>query len=395
MSGGAQPPTGRMSGRPPAGPVTDDDRHWLRVRDRLNNRRPELTRMACALYPEVGKLGASRLLVRPEWLPGRPFPLDRVELDWRDVPPEPATGAPDPVAAAPRGRAGGPDRTRSYATMIELLERPRIFDDRPSYRLLSVRPTADAVKLEFTAARYFDAVDVGEACAHELAEATLDSPVSALDAVALPLRSRVGDPTVVAARPALLGVSVLTIRVDGGTGAASFLLHQRDARKVTTGGGQQHVLPVGLFQPPPGRPAVPDADFDLWRLMSREYAEELLGHPEQASPDDPANAFHDALATARAAGRCRPFYLGLGVDPLMLATDALTAVVFDGETFDSLFGRLREVNAEGTLARHGSQVWFPFTADGVRAVAHAPRSQPACAATLILAWQGREILDVG
>jgi hypothetical protein len=164
---------------------------------------------------------------------------------------------------------------------------------------------------------------------------------------------------------------------------------------VATGGGQYHVVPVGLFQPPPGQPAAPDGSFDIWRLMAREFAEELLGYPDELVFDERAAAFHAALDAARATGRCRAYYLGLGVDPLTLATDIMTVVVFDGATFDELFGSLAKVNGEGSLVRHGSDVWFPFDESDVRRMADAPQSQPACAATLTLAWQGRETLGIG
>jgi hypothetical protein len=391
--------SGRDHRHPPATALQTDQERWLAARRRLNLHRGELTRMAAALYPDVPRVSSVPLLTRPDWVPERPIPLDAVSLRWRDIEQiERADGEPSRYAGASQGVCAlRTDSTRfaSYAETMQVLSKPRVFADLPSYRLLAAHPAADTMSLEFTTGRYFDAINVGEACAHELAMATMDSAGAVPDRDSLALRTQVGDPTHLARRPALLGVSVLTVRLDDHTGKATFLMHLRDAGKVATGGGQCHVVPVGLFQPPPGRPSAPDSCFDIWRLMVREFAEELLGHPDESPLDERAAAFHAALDAARATGRCRPYYLGLGVDPLMLATDILTVVLFDGSTFDELFGGLTGVNGEGALVRHGSDVWFPFNESQVRRMSNSAQTQPAGAATLILTWKGREALAIG
>ncbi|MGI5152962.1 hypothetical protein ACQEVC_42375 [Plantactinospora sp. CA-294935] len=371
-------------------PAEQSHRRWRQVRRHLNGHRGDLTRLAATLYPGLPTVGTSGLLTRPGWVPEAPIPLDRVALRWRDAPaPGTRAGALEEASRGVRALQTAQERFGSYTMTMQALDPPRLFDDRPSYRLLAVLPADGAMTLEFTAGSYFAAVDIGEACAHELADANLHGGDS------LSLRTHVGDPTLVAQRPALLGVSVLTIRLDTVTGEATFLLHLRDAEHVTTGGGQHHVIPVGLFQPPAGRPAVADHDFDLWQLITREYAEELLGHPEQTAPDNRTAAFRDAMDAARDGGRARAYCLGLGVDPLMLATDLLAVVVFESRTFDELFGGLTETNGEGTLARHGSGVWFPLNATEVGRRAGESKTQPAGAAALALAWQGRETIGVG
>jgi hypothetical protein len=55
------------------------------------------------------------------------------------------------------------------------------------------------------------------------------------------------------------------------------------------------------------------------------------------------------LTSARDAGSLRVLCFGLGIDPLGLGIDILTAIVIDSEVFDDIFGDLVQVNAEGQI----------------------------------------------
>ncbi len=79
--------------------------------------------------------------------------------------------------------------------------------------------------------------------------------------------------------------------------------------------------------------------------------------------------------------------LGLGVDPLSLATDLLTAVAFDAPVFDDLFGAVVDRNDEGRVL-----AGVPFTAEAVRRLAGREPMQAAGAALLRLAWRHRRVL---
>ncbi len=63
--------------------------------------------------------------------------------------------------------------------------------------------------------------------------------------------------------------------------------------------------------------------------------------------------FATALARSLSEGQVRADALGLGVDPLTLATDLIVTVAFDAPIFDHLFARLVDTNSEGQL------VWAP------------------------------------
>ncbi|MFA1551952.1 hypothetical protein [Actinomadura chokoriensis] len=338
-----------------------DERGWRDGRAALNGGRARLGEVASALYPDVPRVAATPLLCREGWVPDAPVPLSGVRLDWDDRPVPPA------VADPPDGLPGG---HRTYAEAMAALAPPKLLEDRPSYRLLDAAlPT-----LRFGPARYFDGVNVGESVAHELAAGT----------DGLPLRTRIGDPCDLTRRPALCAITTVTVTTSG-----SYVLHWRDPAKVAHAGGLHQVMPVGVFQPLGGEAGSAGAaprspDFDLWRCMVREYAEELLGMDENYGAGFVQDEwpFHQAMTTARDEGLLRAHFLGLGVDPLTFALDLLTVVVVERDLFGDLFGALVAVNDEGTVSM------APF--DGT-----VPRPmQPAGAAALALAWRHREALGL-
>lgn len=342
------------------------DDEWLRVHRRLQRHRYELGVAACDLYPQVDRVAGTPLLTRPEWLPMNPAPLHDVALQLDDA----AGDAPEPT----------------HSAEIARLAPPAVFENRPTYRLhdavLNDRP-----HLRFVLGHYFDAIDTGGAVAHEFAAAHLawtnGAPVQPGGTNGAFVqrgerRDAIGDPTDLARRPVNVAISAVVIRLDRGAGEARFLAHRRDPERVAHAGGLLQVVPVGVFQPVSADTG--EHDFSLWRCLQRELAEELLGEQETSGPVD-----YDAwpFERERLAGRMRPFVLGMGVDPLTLATDLLCAVVVDAPVFDRVFAGLVSENAEGWVSSH------PFTADVVEQFVHRERIQAAGAAVLALAWGHR------
>ncbi|WP_157431957.1 hypothetical protein [Actinomadura hibisca] len=236
-----------------------------------------------------------------------------------------------------------------------------MFENRPAYRLLDAQLT-NTPMLCFGPAHYFDAVNVGEAAAHELATG------------GKALRNRVGDPRDLNRRPALMAITTLTV-----TRSGSYVLHWRDPAKVAHAGGLHQVMPVGVFQP------VHDAqrDLDLWWNITREYGEEFLGTREDYQhPDRKFTTFRAHFEDARKQNNIQPYCLGLGVDPLTFAVDLLTVTVIEDATFHDLFSGLVRENDEGTvsLARFDGTLPRPV--------------QPAGAAALRLAWRHRARLGI-
>jgi hypothetical protein len=377
--------------------VTDPG-EWRLVRAYLQEHRHELSASAAARYPAADRAEGTPLLTTPAWLPAAPLPLDAVQLSQlTPVTAGPGRATPDPaawdsaLAAVLPDRADGPPYRR-YSAAVADLAAPAIFEDRRTYRLAGAElagagSAGPRGSLSFEPGTFFQGYDVGAAVAHEHAAAVLG--VLARE----DLRALVGDPRDLARRPANMAISTLTLRADGAT--ATFPLHWRDPAKVGHAGGLYQVVPVGIFQAAEDGPASQAQDFDLWRGMIREFAEELLGTSEDYGPagtavDYRAWPFARQLNGARDGGAVRPWVLGLGIDPLTLATDLLTAVVIDAPVFDELFGAMVSSNAEGRI-RPG----LAFTAETVGRLTTREPMQAAGAALLRLAWRHRAFLLPG
>ena len=375
-----------------------------------------LAALAAGLYPDLPRVAGTDLLCWPGWLPPAPLDLADVALDWVSAPPLPAADATGSAVAHVLPRSGTGQAYPTYAAAIGALDRPALFENRVCYRLLDADlrspATAGRAGLRFGPARYFDAVNLGAAVAHELAarvfpgRSTFPGPGAFPDPRAaaepptladLPLRASVADPCALQRRSAITAVTTLTLR-RAPDGTASFLLHWRDPARVNHAGGLYQVMPAGIFQPVSAAPAAWRHDFSLWRCMTREFSEELLGgseeYPTRGGRLDYGNwAFHRELAAAREAGTLRVCCLGLGVDPLTLATDILTVAVFEAAVFDRVFGGLVAENAEGRVVTQDGSAAIPFTRASVhRFTGGGEPVQTAGQALLRLAWQHREAL---
>ncbi len=323
---------------------------WARVRAHLRAHRYELAVAAAGEFPGVPTLSGTPLLTRTSWVPSAPIPLRELEIAFGQA----------PAVDLPAGpvHPGYP----SYSAAMAALDAPTVFEDRPTWRLLDADLAGPAPRLVFGDGTYFDSIDTGEAAAHEYAAG---GPA--------PMRDAVGDPRDLARRPANMAVSALTVRRD--PAGSDFLLHWRDPAKVGHAGGLYQVVPVGVFQS-----SGPD-DFDLWRFLLREYAEELLGAPEVAAPDYRTWPFAVAMTDALTAGTIRADVLGLGVDPLTFATDLLVRVDVDAPVFDELFGGRVAVNDEGAVTTRpfapGVIDGLPVQAAGAALVRLALAAEPA------------------
>ena len=132
----------------------------------------------------------------------------------------------------------------------------------------------------------------------------------------------------------------------------------------------------------------------------REYAEELLGVPEDRSTeidyerDQPYKLFSDA----RREKKLRVYYLGLVMDPLNLKGDILTACVFDRACFSDIFGSELSkyedsLDREGTILLGSRRtLGIAFDESHVRTYLSGDITLPAGAATLAQAWVHRDQL---
>jgi len=373
--------------------TSESERDWLRVHAYLSRDRHDLAVRAAAWYPAADQVAGTPLLAPPAWRPRFPVPLGDVRLEFRAD--APAARVTDITGIAPDllpVRADG-TRYRRYSDVVQELASPALFENRLTYRLLDADLAGEDPHLTFTRGRFFDGVDVGGPAAHEFARAALprgdDPPATPRR---LRLRDAIGAPWDPAARPGAIAAGALTLRYDRAAGTASFPLHWRDPARVGHAGGMYQVIPVGIFQPSGEAPWNEANDFDLWRGMLREFAEELLGvdedHGSERAPIDYDRwPFARAMTDALRDGRIRAYCLGLGADPLTLALDLLTVVVIDAPLFDELFGELAERNAEGIVLKPR-----PFDEETITELTTREPVQAAGAALLRLAVEQRAAL---
>jgi len=371
---------------------------WRRERRYLNGHRYELTESAQLLYGECEQVGPTGLLVGKDWLATEPVSLERIGLEWIAESPAKGVDGSEPESLSVRPLRGDGQRYACYAEALGALDPPRLFENRTSYRLLGMQWREDGrLVLRFGKGTYFDIINVCEAVGHEFAVAYDGNAHEPPSLERLPFRRLIGDPCDPTRRPLMIGISVLTLRRDRTDGAASFVLHRRDAKNVAHGGGLYHVMPVGMFQPSADAAWNERHDLDLWRSIAREYHEEFLGGAEHYGSDKAPIEydrwpFFRALGDARRCGAVRASWLGLGVDPLTLVTDLLVTVVFDDDVYDALFGQLAEANLEGEIVNGDAATGIPFSEESVTRFVYAEPTQAAGAALLWLAWQHRAVL---
>jgi len=333
---------------------------WLQTRAWLNEHRWELARAAAELYPAAARVAGTALLADPSWLPSTPVPLEEIHLEWDGEP------AGWPVTAShPR-----------YSDVMRAQAPPRAFANRMCYGLRAIGKAKGT--MAFGPARYFANIDIGEAVAHEFADALLRGGQGHL-----PLRDAVGDPLDLSRRPVPVAISTLVLRRDAD--GIRMLLHWRDPAKVAMNGGLYQVAPVGVFQPSDDAEWNLRNDFDLWRGIQREMYEELLGGSEDygsaTRPIDYADwEFARKLDAARETGDITADWLGAGIDPLTLVCDLLCRVTIASHVFDEVLKGVAGANEEGTLTA------IPFNRETVEHYSTREPMQPAGAALLRLAY---------
>ncbi|TDP96619.1 helix-turn-helix transcriptional regulator [Labedaea rhizosphaerae] len=373
---------------------------WRAQRDWLNRHRFELGLLAVRYYPARYRLPRTSLIAAPGWVADQPVELDEVRLSLCEQRQHFDITGMEPETSAVRPLHHQGTSFASYTSAVKHLDRPRLFESRPSYRYLGGSITSG--QLEFGLAAYFDKLDVSEALAHEMSIACMDGLPDDADGLGgqLPFRDLIGDPFAPGRRAIIPAITTLTLRLRRFPSPPSFLLHWRDPSRVATAAGVYDVIPAGEFQP--SSVALWDRanDFSLWRNMVREYSEELLGQPEhdgtRTQPVDYDRwPLYQALSTARHDGRLSAFVLGMGMDALTLAATILTVVVIDDDVFEKNFAATVRFNDEGEVVAIGdgrAADGVPFTADAVdRILSSEPIAAPG-AACLALAWQHRDVL---
>ncbi|MBW4717398.1 helix-turn-helix transcriptional regulator [Saccharothrix obliqua] len=384
------PETGETFGPAVAEHVRRSQAEWLRIRRAAGARGRELAELAAWLYPAGQRAPGGHVLVGPGWLLDQPVELESVRLEFSDA--EHPVPRLDPVDHVLPLTARG-DRYAGYSRAVRDLVRPRLLENRLSYRLLDVS-ASDGLTLTFGTTTFFEVFDVKESLAHEFKSAWYAAGGAIPHWDALPLRSAIGDPFDPSRLLMSPGINTLTIRRSS-TGDHRFVLHERDGAAVADGRDICSLMPAGEFQPSSVSTVDIRNDFSLWRNIMREYSEEFLGNPEHDGNgarridygnEEPFASFE----RARNEGRFRLWHYGLIMDPLRLAASQRTVAVIDGDVFDRLFSGVVDANDEGRVVTIDGRIGVPFTAEAIDRL--ETRLSSGAVTLLRLAWRDRLLL---
>lgn len=390
------PMAGHVSHAP--GPVHTSQEQWRTDRRALNANRATLGDLAAELYPKELRVAGTSVLTCSDWMPDEPVDLADIELLWRTESSTPSMSGKAKESAGARPLMADGARYDRYSRALRDLARPKLLDNRVSYRLLDVDWTGTAGTLGFNYTSYFDVLDIGEALGHEFVRAWQKAGRKRPNFPDLPFRRSIVDPFDLIGRPMLPSINTLTIRRDPIEGHCMYL-HRRDAKAVAAAGGMYHVVPAGVFQPAALAPVHQANDFSLWRNVQREFSEEFLGNAEHdgnsIDPIDYANEEpFSSFEAARRAGDFRVSACAVVLEPLTLWVELLTVAIIEAPVFDKLFSKMVSVNEEGVAVSTEADrptVGIPFTADSRERLRSEPLS-PISRACVELAWQHRHTL---
>lgn len=379
---------------------------FLHARKTIKNQRADLVDRALEIDRSARLDRDLRVLRGPGWVLDEPQPLDHLELVWAEQVPPPAAEVSAALSRCdrwwPESEDGTP--TRGYSEAIEKFDQPYLWWDSDSYRLLDVEVRQDRIRLTHGLCRYFDSLDTQEVLGFELAKnLAQEQPGSKLH-----YRTALGGPLELEARCALPAVVTLTIR--RGERGPRFFMHHRDKGNVATSQNTYHLAPVGEFEPSNTSLAARRTDFDLWRTIMREYAEEFLDRDEAYGKGGEWIDYADtwpfsALEAARRGGGLSVWALGIVLEPITWKPHVLTVAVFDEETFDRIFGTRifgkmssrnnEKRNKEGILiVGNRRNRGTPFDEQHVADYTKDPKTDPTAQAALELALKHRAHMNL-
>jgi hypothetical protein len=357
----------------------------------LRRDQPQLTQLLLDGAPEPWRLPDFPMLGKPGWVPDAPFDLDEVSMKWEDTT---ETDVEASRSAAKVIRSLRLGRVTDYSSALTKIAGLTDLFDGKIYRLLDAALSSNNRSLAFTESSYFAYLDTSEVLAFEAAlRASARKRIDGRNTH----RRRLVDPFDFRNRVASLGIDTLTIRAD--RDSAGFFLHHRDPKRVVNNSGLIGVTPSGEFTPSDVSSEAVANDFDLWKNIMREYAEELLGAEDAQGQggrwiDYAAESPYRELNEARAAGLLTVKVLGLGVDPLPWKPELLTVCVIDAVAFDVIFAKMVKQNDEGLIITGKGREGLPFDAATIRRYCDDKNISPNARACLELSWKSRAELGL-
>jgi hypothetical protein len=333
------------------------------------------------------------MLTKPGWILPSPAPLEYIKLELCDSTPN------DGQIEAARKRSKrilprivGESRRLSYSDAILQVEKTSGLFNGIVYRPVQIDVAEHLMHVTFTRGRYFDYLDTGEVLAYEIGLRHLRQVRQVTEGS---YRRSLGNPFDLYRRGASFGIITLTIRQ--GTDKLSFYMHQRNGNHVVAGSEIMHVIPAGEFSPSNVTAEALKDDFNIWRNIMREYAEEFLNVEEAYGLGgkwlgDTESPYRE-LNYARASGALRIYVLGIGLDPMTWKPELLTVCIIDSEVFDDIFADIVRVNNEGTVLI-GDGGGLPFNTETVQLYSDNINTRSAGRTCLKLAWKFRSELGL-
>ncbi|BEL03317.1 hypothetical protein Q0Z83_015080 [Actinoplanes sichuanensis] len=366
---------------------------YREVRKVVRSRQGRLGAVAWETADPAWKAAPVPVLTRPGWILETPLPLDRVGLrllPGSEVPDRSGPSAERAARLLPR-RESNRGRLRYSEALVDIDGLDHLHNGNV-YRPVAVEADGRGLSIDFIGGRYFDHLDTSEILAFETAAGR---------GRRFPLRRSyrrsLGDPFDLHARATSLGVLTLTvIKTDDG---ARFLMHSRDDNQVVVGSKAMHVVPAGEFTPASVYLEADAEDFDIWRTIMREYAEELLDREEAYGKEGSGLHYADEppfreLEEARRSGALHVYALGLGLDPLTWKPELFTVCVFEPGAAERIFQAAVKRTWEGTVLRGTDGRGLRFDAATVRRYSGDPNTRRGASACLDLAWRHRDVLGI-
>ena len=320
------------------------------------------------------------VLAKAGWILDGPQDVGKIDINLRPDPDDPSISRLRDASRVLRGMSLAGNMT--YSEAIRDVNPNTQYFNGTIYRPVGLDTDGSApLSMTFGVARYFDYLDTSEVLAYE----------ATLHPKNLGVRRRITDPFDLTNRVASLGI--LTLTIQRSRSGATFIMHKRSGN-FAVGDALYHVVPAGEFTPADVGQAAIRADFELWRNIVREYAEELLNIPdaqgtggrrldyEHASP-------YQKMVQAIRDDRFRLYTFGLALDPLTFKPELLTVAVIDKTVFDKIFPSPLPETGEGVVVED-----IPFTEENVRDYIDASTTRHGAKACLTLAWQYRDELDL-
>jgi hypothetical protein len=115
--------------------VVESRERWLWERRQITAHHTGLTEVAAALYPESVRAGDLAVIARPEWILPAPVDLAAIEVSLDTVVRAPDLDGTENITSHLRPLWTPEKRYQRYSHAIRDIARPRLFENRPAWRL--------------------------------------------------------------------------------------------------------------------------------------------------------------------------------------------------------------------------------------------------------------------